>query len=490
MKHLRLGHSLDKCIDMGPIVDDSQRKSIDEFVQHAKGQGAEVFQACACMPDCGYFYPPTLVTNVSSTSRIVVEEVFGPVLAVMTFRTAKEAISLANNTRYGLGASVWSENIGLAMEVACNIKAGSVWINNHNLFDAASGFGGYKESGFGRDGGKEGLYEYLKPSWQVKARPDTSNFDIKMFGPASYPPVLSPNENPLAGNSPDLKIDRTHKMFIGGKQKRPDANYSRTVLNKDGRIIGQVGDGNRKDIRDAVEAASGALSGWSKRTGHNRAQIIFYIAENLELRQSEIADRLKDEMNTSLEEAEKQVEVAIKRLFHWAAYADKYGGNVQETQHYGTVLRIHEPVGIVAIACPDDAPLLSFISLLAPAIARGNTIVIVPSEKFPLSAMDLCQVFETSDVPPGVVNVVTGSRDHLTKILTEHQNVNAVWYFGSAEGSKFVESTSAFNIKRTWVNYGDSRDWYDDQQGTGEEFLIRSVECKNMWLPMGHIYAN
>ncbi|XP_065053435.1 aldehyde dehydrogenase family 16 member A1-like [Rhopilema esculentum] len=491
MKHLRLGHSLDKCIDMGPIVDESQRKSIDEFVQHAKSEGAEVYQACASMPKTGCFYPPTLVTNVSTTSRIVMEEVFGPVLTVMTFRTAKEAISLANNTRYGLGASVWSEKIGLAMEVACNIKAGTVWINNHNLFDAASGFGGYKESGYGRDGGKEGLYEYVKPSWQKRARPNVESYDIKHFGPASSPPVLNANESlPANANSVDPKVDRTHKLFVAGKQKRPDANYSRTILNKDGRIIGQVGDGNRKDIRDAVEAAAGALSGWSKRTGHNKAQIIYYVAENLELRQSEIANRLQEEVGCDFEDAQKQVTASIQRLFHWAAYADKYGGSVQETQQYGTVLRVHEPVGVLAIACPDESPLLSFISLLGPAIARGNTIVIVPSEKYPLSSMDVCQVFETSDVPPGVVNVVTGSRDHLTKTLTEHQNVNAVWYFGSAEGSKFVEATSAFNIKRTWVNYGESRDWFDQQQGAGEEFLIRSVECKNVWIPMGHIYAN
>eukprot|EP00794_Sanderia_malayensis_P012705 gene12705-14010_t len=491
MKHLRLGHSLDKCIDMGPIVDESQRKSIAKFVDDAKAEGAEVFQSYACMPSTGCFYPPTLVTNVSTTSNIVIEEVFGPVLAVLTFRTAKEAISLANNTRYGLGASVWSENIGLAMEVACNIKAGSVWINNHNAFDAAAGIGGYKESGFGRDGGKEGLYEYVKPSWQKTTKIEASELDTKSFGPASYPHVLSPNENPISnGHALEPKVDRTIKMLVGGKQKRPDANYSRTILNVNGEIIGHVGDGNRKDIRDAVEAANGALAGWGKRTGHNKAQILYYIAENLELRLSEIAGRIKEETDVTMDAAEEQVNVAIRRLFHWAAYADKYGGNVQETQQYGTVLRVHEPVGVIGIACPDDCPFLSFVSLLGPAIARGNTIVIIPSEKFPLSSMDLCQVFETSDVPAGVINVVTGSRDHLTKTLTEHQSISAMWYFGSTQGSKFVEEASAHNIKRTWVNYGASRDWFDEQQGAGEEFLIRSVECKSVWIPMGHIFAN
>lgn len=490
MKHLRVGTSLDKCIDVGAIVDNSQLKSVEEFVEHARNDGAEIYQASENIPT-GCFYPPTLVTNVSTTSRIVVEEVFGPVLVAITFRTAKEAINLANNTLYGLGASVWSEHIGLAMEVACNIKAGSVWINNHNVFDAATGFGGFKESGYGRDGGKEGLFEYVKPKWQTKVRPDVSTYDVSKFGPQEFPAVSNPNTNPLSSNGGSLpRIDRTLKLYYGGKQCRPDQNLSRPILNKDGQVIEQVSESNRKDVRNAVEAAASALPGWGKRSGHNKAQITYYIAENLELRKDEFTKCLVKSTGCSMEDAEKEVEATLERIFHWAAYADKYGGNVQETQHYGTVLRVHEPVGIVAISCPDESPLLSFMSLLLPAFIRGNTSVIVPSEKYPLAAIELYQIFETSDVPAGVINILTGSRDHISKTLTEHQNVNAIWYFGSEEGSKFVEYTSAVNIKRTWVNYGQKRDWFDRQQGCGEEFLIRSVECKSVWIPMGHIFAN
>lgn len=491
MKHLRVGTSLDKCVDMGAIIDESQRKSIEEYVEEAKKEGAEIYQAYESIPSTGCFYPPTLVTNVSSTSKIVIEEVFGPVLAVMTFRTAKEAISLANNTLYGLGGSVWSQQIGLAMEVACNIKSGSVWINNHNLFDAATGFGGFKESGYGRDGGKEGLFEYVKPRWMKNVSNDPTTIDIEKFGQPVFPSVSNPNVNSLIGNSTDLpSIDRTFKLYYGGKQARPDANYSRPILNKDSQVIAQVAESNRKDVRNAVEVASKALPGWQKRSGHNKAQIMYYLAENLELRKTEFMNSLIKSTGCSQEDALKEVEASISRLFHWAAYADKYGGNVQETQIYGTVLRLHESVGVVAIACPDESPLLSFISLMAPAFIRGNVSIMVPSEKYPLPALELYQVFETSDVPAGVINVLTGSRDHLTKILTEHQNVNAMWYFGSIEGSKFVEYTSAVNIKRVWVSYGMSRDWYDKEQGEGEEFLIRSVECKSVWIPMGHIYAN
>lgn len=489
MQNLRVGDSLDKCVDMGAIVNQTQKESIDKFVQNAIKEGAEVYQATD-VPD-GCFYPPTLVTNVSSTSEIVIEEVFGPVLVAMPFRTAKEALALANNSTYGLGASVWSEHIGLAMEVASGIKAGSVWINNHNLFDAATGFGGFKESGYGRDGGKEGLYEYVKPKWQKNVKIDTSSFDHKKFGGSVFPSVLNTNSSSPADANKAPSVDRTFKLYINGKQARPDANYSRPLVSSTGEVIGQVSEANRKDVRNAVEAANKAQAGWRKRSGHNRAQIMYYIAENLEQRRDEFINQLCNSTSASKESAEKEVEECIRRLFHWAAYADKYGGNVQETQHYGCVLRMHEPVGVVSIVCPDeDQVLLSFISLFAPAFVRGNSIVIVPSEKYPLPAISLYQIFETSDVPAGVINILTGSQDYLTKYLTEHRNINAVWYFGSQQGSSFVEYTSADSIKRIWTNYGEKRDWFDPVQGAGEEFLIRSVECKSVWIPMGHTFAN
>jgi aldehyde dehydrogenase (NAD+) len=285
-------------------------------------------------------------------------------------------------------------------------------------------------------------------------------------------------------------VDRTYKFYIGGKQVRPDAPYVRAIRETNGKTLGQVGEGNRKDVRNAVEAAHAAFPGWGKRAAHNRAQIVYYMAENLEIRRDEFAQRIAAMTGKTIELALTEVDASVARLFHWGAYADKYGGTVQETTLYGATVKIHEPVGPLAIACPDDYPLLGFVSLFAPAVVRGNTIVIIPSEKHPLSALDLYQVFETSDLPDGVVNIITGSRDHLTKTLVEHQDLEAMWYFGTAEGSRFVEHTAAENCKRTWVNYGESRDWLDPSQGQGEEFLYQAVECKNVWLPMGDIFAN
>ncbi|NDJ62326.1 MAG: aldehyde dehydrogenase family protein, partial [Chloroflexi bacterium] len=495
MRSLRVGDSLDKGIDIGAIVDPVQRERIDSWVQRGLAEGGQIFQPDTPLPtDGGCWYPPTLLTDVHPAAEVVQEEIFGPVLVALPFRTPGEGVRLANNTRYGLAASVWSENLNLALDVAGQIKAGVIWVNSTNLFDAAAGFGGYRESGYGREGGKEGLYEYVRPAWQTRRQP------LADAQPNGTPPA--PRESAWGAHTPDRPaplgdtdtpngahsptnglphIDRTAKLYIGGTQKRPDGNYSRTIPGADGQIIGVASDGNRKDIRDAVEAADKA-SGWARKTGHARAQILYYIAENLSARADEFAARLAAMTGSS---GAAEVSAAIDRLFTYAAYADKYGGSIQETVLRGMVLAVNEPVGVIGIVCPDDAPLLSFVSLLAPAMARGNTSIIVPSERYPLAATDFYQILETSDVPAGVVNIVTGARDHLAKTLVEHDVVQAMWYFGDAAGSAEIEARSAHNLKRTWVSYGQPRDWFDAEQGAGAEFLHAATEVKNIWVPTG-----
>ena len=356
-----------------------------------------------------------------------------PPVANQTFRAPAEAIALANNTCFGLAGSVHTETIGLALETAISMKAGVIWVNSHNSFDAAAGFGGYKESGFGREGGKEGLFMYVRPKWQPRPRP-TLTAEMKAnaaWGKANEPntalPTL-PGAAPTAANgSLTPSIDRTAKLYIGGKQARPDGCYSLPVKTPAGETIDLVGEGNRKDIRNAVEAANKAAPGWGKRAAHNRAQICFYIAENLSIRADEFATRIARMTGKSSADAKKEVEASIARLFTWAAWADKYGGAVQETTLYGLTAQINEPVGVVGIACPEAFPLLGFISLVMPAVVRGNAVVVVPSEKHPLSATDLYQVLETSDLPAGVINIVTGQRDVLTRTLVDHQDVDSMW---------------------------------------------------------------
>ena len=458
METLRVGDPLDKVTDIGAIVSSKQRSQIAEKVERGVKEGAVLFQPKNACPK-GCFYPPTLLTNVESASVLAQEEIFGPVLVAMSFRTPAEAAALANNTRYGLAASIWSEDINVALDLAPKIKAGVVWVNCTNQFDASAGFGGYRESGFGREGGREGMFEYLKPK-----------------APKAPPATPAPSTEPVL--SEEGIIDRTAKLFIGGKQTRPDGGYSRAVFAPSGELLGQVGEGNRKDIRNAVEAAQKAES-WSNTTGHARAQILYYVAENLSARSAEFVERIRAMTGTPKSIVAKGVEATVRRLFTYAAWADKYDGAVHNPPLRGVVLAMNEPLG-VGIAAPDEAPLLALTSLWAPAVAMGNRVVIVPSEKHPLAATDFYQVLETSDIPAGVINIVTGGRDELSKTLAEHRGVDAMWYFGV--NGKAVEAASADDLKRTWI--GSSRDWFD-AAAEGREFLAKATQVKNVWIPYG-----
>ena len=470
---LRIGNPLDKTIDIGAVVDKSQMKRISALVKTGVDEGAELVQPdfAKHTPSGGCFYPPTMLLNVHPSSTVAETEIFGPVLSVMTFRTQDEAIQIANNTRYGLAASIWTDNINMALEMAPRIKSGVVWVNSTNMFDAAVGFGGYRESGFGREGGAEGMYAYLKPKYKAELKAYT----------AQTTKATSASNDTVSEHA----IDRTPKMYIGGKQKRPDGNYSLDITGSDGAFIGQVGHGNRKDIRDAVEAADKAAA-WSKTTHHLRAQILYYIAENLEARETEFIDRLRQMTGVSKSQATKEVQTALSRLFTYGAWCDKYDGQVHTPPTRASAVAMKEAIGNVGIICPDEAPLLGFISLVAPAITMGNRAVVLPSEAHPLAVTDLYQVFDTSDLPGGVVNIVTGKRNELIKTIAEHQNIDALWCFApEAEHSTFVEKVSVSNLKQTWCNYGLQRDWYNDTQSEGEEFLRYASQVKNIWVPYG-----
>ncbi len=470
MENLIVGDQMQKGIDIGAIVSPGQLSRIEELVALGEREGGTKWQPAAACPSEGCFYPPTLFTDVAPAATIVQEEIFGPVLVAMTFRTPGDAVALANNTRYGLAASIWSENINLALGIAPKLACGSVWINASNLFDAACGFGGVRESGFGREGGREGLVEYLRPDWQAK------------LPPYEAPLALPEPRAPEPGAEPPL--DRTAKLYIGGKQKRPDSGYSEPVLAPDGALLSEVGAGSRKDVREAVEAA-GKATAWSKASAHNRAQVLYYIGENLEARAGEFRDRLVAMTGASRSQAAKEVRTSVSRLFSAAAWADKYEGAVHQPPLRGIALALHEPLGVIGIACPDEHPLLALISLAAPALAMGNRVIVIPSERHPLSAIDLYQVLDTSDLPGGVLNIVTGGRDALAQTLAEHDDVEAVWYFGPPTGGAAVERAAAGNLKRVWSNHGRRRDWYSAAQAEDREVLRHAVEVKNVWAPYG-----
>ncbi|WP_128596812.1 aldehyde dehydrogenase family protein, partial [Paraburkholderia kirstenboschensis] len=471
METLRVGPSLDKSIDMGAIVDPVQLERIRSLVETGRREGCAIWQASdTALPANGCFYPPTLVTNVAPASTLAQEEIFGPVLVTMSFRTPDEAIALANNSRYGLAASVWSETIGRALDVAPRLASGVVWVNATNLFDAAVGFGGYRESGYGREGGREGIHEYLKPrAW----------LNLPKRQPVSA--AMNASDDRQVSNL--ALIDRTAKLFIGGKQVRPDSGYSLPVHAPDGTPVGEVGEGNRKDIRNAVQAARAAQK-WSQASTHNRAQVLFYLAENLAVRADEFAHQLAVRNGATDAAAHAEVQASVTRLFTYAAWADKFDGAVHTPPLRGVALAMHEPLGVIGIACPDEAPLLAFVSLVAPALAMGNRVVVLPGEVCPLAVTDFYQVVETSDVPGGVVNIVTGKREALLPALARHDDVDAVWSFGSAADATLIERESVGNLKRTFTDYGRQFDWFD-RASEGVAFLRQAVQVKNIWIPYG-----
>jgi aldehyde dehydrogenase (NAD+) len=469
MSTLRIGAPLDKAIDIGAIVAQVQLDRIQSMVAQGIAEGAHCWQPQLALPSRGLYYPPTLLSNVHPTSIVAQQEIFGPVLAAMTFRTPIEAVELANNTVYGLASCVWSESINVALHVAAQIKAGVVWVNCTNMFDAACGFGGYRESGYGREGGREGLLEYLEPKW-FKHAPKLN----RSATPAPFEPSQPETSTPA--------IDRTVKLYVAGRQARPDSGYSMEVRSADGQLLGEAPLGNRKDIRNAVEAARKA-AGWAKATAHNRAQVLYYCAENLGLRRPEIIQRLATAVGTK--QAAQEVDLGIERIFSYAAWADKFDGAVHNPPFRNIAIAMNEALGTVGVICPAEAPLLGFLSLVMPLLALGNTVVAVPSEKYPLIAGDLYQLFDTSDMPAGAINIVTGYVSQLLKTLAEHDDVDAIWCYGDDALVASTKAMSVGNLKQVWTNEGRIIDWFDPNIAEGRWFLEHASQVKNIWVPYG-----
>ena len=463
MDRLRVGDQLDKCTDVGAINSMSQYERIARFIEAGRAEGGICYQPSNWVqPEHGLFIPPTLFTDVQPAHTLAQDEVFGPVVVATTYRTPAEAAELANNTQYGLAASVWSQDIGTALDLAKSIRAGVVWVNGHSVFDAEAGFGGYGMSGYGREGGREGLMEMLRESTQEPTPRPSVNYRPSFVGTAP--------------------VDRTCRFLVGGKLVRPDGGASYNV-GSGGVSLGTVGAANRKDVRNAVQAARAAANSWASQSAHLRAQILYFLAENLDKGRELFVPRL-EQTGLSYEDAVAEFNASVERLFLWAAYADKFGGEVKSVPGRFLVTALREPVGVLGMRAPDEYPLLGFISLFAPAMAMGNTVVIVPGRQ-PMPAMELLQVIQTSDVPAGVVNILTAEDpDALAKLLAEHMGVDGVWSFGTAEGSAAVERASAGNMKRTWVGNGRRFDW-PDQWGGSKRFLREATQVKTVWVQYG-----
>ena len=463
MEKLRVGNPLDKSIDIGAIVAPVQLKKIDSLVKKGVKEGAKLWQPSWSCPKEGLFYPPSLFTNVTPASYIAQIEIFGPVLISLTFRTPSEAVAIANNTPYGLAASIWSENINLALDVAPKVKAGVIWINSTNLFDAACGFGGFKESGFGREGGSEGIRAYTKINLPVVRGSKKTNNKIKISLPM---------------------IDRTPKLYIGGKQKRPDGGYSFPLNAVNNSFICDIAQANRKDVRDSVEIAAKSFA--KQLSNFNRSQILFYLAENLQQREKTFVDLLVALRGSSPVNASKEFSQSCERLFYYAAMADKFEGNVHNPPMRGLTLAMKEPLGVMTSILSDDSPLLNLVTVMGSVFSTGNTNIIVPGQKTSLIATELYQVLDTSDVPGGYVNILTAKENELNKTLSQHENIEGIWYFGadSAQRSEIVKNTTS-NIKRYWCPEEKHLDWTNASEEFLNEFLYQSTQVKNIWIPYG-----
>lgn len=452
MQRLRVGSPLDKSTDIGAIVDPQQKDRILRLLAAAQAEGAELVGGAA---QEGCFIAPGYLKHIAPANPAMRKEIFGPIATLSTFRTADEAVDLANNTAYGLAASVWSESATVASDLAARIRAGVVWVNCANVFDAAAPFGGIRDSGYGREGGRGGMLDYM-------AAPVPK--------PAREPAVNSVTPVPDGRAHEEKGIDRTVKLYIGGAQKRPDGGAS---YEAQGELIPL---GGKKDIRNAVEAAQGALGKWQALGGHGRAQVLYFLAENLALRRSEFAGF------ATLEETE----AAIRRCFFYAGFADKFDGATVAARP-GHLCHVQpEPHGVMGVIAPNAAPLAGLLSLVLPAIVLGNTVVVVPARDRPMAALTLAQVLGNSDVPGGVVNIVSGPRETLSQALASHDGVRAIWHAGQGEALAATERTASRTLIPVWSP--EPRDWAA-ADAQGREFLRQASWTKTIWLPYGALPA-
>jgi len=210
---------------------------------------------------------------------------------------------------------------------------------------------------------------------------------------------------------------------------------------------------------------------------------LYYIAENLSQRSDEIGERLARVVGAK--QAKREVAASIERVFAYAAWADKFDGLVHNPPMRNISIAMNEAIGTAGVLCPADAPLLGFVSTVMPLVAMGNVVVAIPAERYPLVMGDLYQVFETSDLPGGVVNMVSGRATELLRVLAEHADVDALWSFGDDAQSVMAKSLSIGNLKQVFTNEGRTIDWFDASQSEGKWWLRHAVQVKNVWVPYG-----
>lgn len=470
-----------KCVSLSS---DADRVLVDAAVQEAQQQGATLIQSCS-VPSSGALYPPTVLCGAAPSSSFVVSPPPGPLLPLMAFRSNTEAVALGNHSPHGQAASIWTEDLTLALETAKSLSVGSVWVNSHSVSDPCLPACGHKDSGTCTDGGQEGLYHFLRPSSSTASplpRASPLSMDYSTFG-TTAPTVIIP-EDPNSASSP-----RSYLQFVGGKTCKSVSGGSVTVQPPGGDgVLAYCPDGGRKDVRNAVEAAIKVQPGWMKKTPTARAQSLYSLAKGLEAKRKDVAASINVQTGASMEDADKEVELSVARLSLWAAYCDKIQGGSLPMPKSGSALSVPEALGVVGVVLPDKNPLLSMVTLLGATIATGNAVILVPSQKYPLPALTFIQVLQSSDLPAGLINVITGSRDQLTAALANHSVIKAVWYWGSAEGCQYLQHTCTSPLKtlrlfcqKEGKDVGE--DWRRCHPALLEEMWRNAIQWKSVWIP-------
>ncbi|XP_058509018.1 aldehyde dehydrogenase family 16 member A1 [Solea solea] len=466
-----------KCVGLSSEAD---RVLVDAAVQEAQQQGVKLVQSCTAAPS-GALYPPTVLCGAAPSSSFVVNPCPGPLLPLMTFRSNTEAVTLGNHSPHGLAASIWTEDLTLALETAKSLSVGSVWVNSHSVSDPCLPVSGHKDSGTCTDGGQEGLYQFLRPSCCSCPLPSSSpvSLDYTKFGTAASPAIIVPDES---ASSP-----KSYLQFVGGKACKAESGCSVAVQPPGGgSVLAYCPDGGRKDVRNAVEAASKVQPGWMKKSPSARAQSLYSLAKNLESKKKDMAASLSIQGTLSAEEAENEVDISSARLSDWAAYCEKLQGGSLPMPQSGSALSIPEALGVVGLVLPDKNPLLSMVTLLGAAIATGNAVIMVPSQKNPLPALAFIQVLQASDLPAGLVNIISGSRDQLTVALANHSVLKAIWYWGSAEGRQYLQYSCTCPLKTLRLSCqtdDGGMDWTQSHPSLLEDMWRSAVQWKSVWIP-------
>lgn len=283
-----------------------------------------------------------------------------------------------------------------------------------------------------------------------------------------------------------IAVQKTYKMYIGGKFPRTESGRYFQVKGTDGQLLANICRGSRKDFRNAVVVARGAFSAWSGRTAYNRGQILYRISEMLEGRKAQFIEELV-QLGQTQEAAAQEVLLAIDRLVYYAGWADKYqqvfsAVNPVASSHFN--FSVQEPMGVIGAFAPDQAGLLGLVSAIAPAIVGGNTVVVLASGSQPTCAISFAEVIHTSDVPGGVVNILTGFRDELLTHFSSHKDVNAMIYFGdNKEAIAEIKKTAADNLKRVIIY---ERADLAAESAQGPYFILDTQETKTTWHPIGN----